>query len=1057
MAGANLQTIRRIVNQYESVGADKMAADLDKVTAAEANLAAASERTATVTDMASRQQLSAASAYERLRRSVDEAYRSQQAFAKGQDVLDRALQQGVIDANQYAASLDLLKAKHLPPDIVPSALAQNARLAGHEIAGMSYQFTDLVTQVASGQGVFLPVIQQGGQLVGQLGDRGVKGAIAALGEGLMAFVTNPLNLAVLGFATAGAAAAWFFSAIGTDAKSAEDVLKGYDDLIGSIGDRFKDATAKAREFEQESNAILLRRSQRQAEDMAKQLSSQTETALGGMGRSIDEYGVGIYAPAERYSAFRQQIEDLRKSAEAGAPEVQKFREAVNAIAALNPGDRRLRAMADELLAMTEEAGKSDRAARSLAEAIKVLSGAASAGVGNLRSFSDSMKAITDLAPELAKQQKVIADLKTIDDTMNAALEENAKRGGSEGAIEARAAAIRAQAQQAREAVLGLTDARKKAQESLDSYTRGAEIGAMSPRAAAIARENDAYEKQLKMLREANASEDDIAKAQKAHQQNLDTINKQMDEREKKADKVAKAEERILGSLRDRNEYLRAEMALVGASDVERERSLALLEAEQQIRSAGIASSSKEASQIRQLATANAEMESALQRQADAWSTVRGAGESALDAIGDALVGKSVDWKNIAQSVLREFVQLGAINPLKNALLGTNYGTLDALFGKKAANDNGLSALRSVGTMQVTAATVVIGGGISGLGGQFGKALGSGGIGSDAVASGDVADYIRKAATARGIDPNVALAVARSEGGLDSWNLQSGVMKNGVQEPSFGPYQLYMGGGLGNEFMKQTGLDPRLASNGPAGVDFALDYASKNGWGAWYGAKNTGIGNWDGIDTSFVSSVSASTGAITKGASDLAKATASAASAGSGFSTGLGDISKDILGGLGQASGAAGSASADSSGGGLGGLFGSLFGIVGKLFGFDEGGYTGPGGKYQPAGIVHAGEYVFSQEAVRRIGVARLEDMHRVARSGMRGFADGGYVGSAPAIGGLTFAPVTHLDLRGSTVNEAWVNRALDARDRRLSSQMRSQVSGWVTTDDAYRGAVNGLG
>ncbi|HBR6964405.1 TPA: phage tail tape measure protein, partial [Klebsiella aerogenes] len=36
-------------------------------------------------------------------------------------------------------------------------------------------------------------------------------------------------------------------------------------------------------------------------------------------------------------------------------------------------------------------------------------------------------------------------------------------------------------------------------------------------------------------------------------------------------------------------------------------------------------------------------------------------------------------------------------------------------------------------------------------------------------------------------------------------------------------------------------------------------------------------------------------------------------------------------------------------------------------GFASGGYTGSGGKYQPAGIVHKGEYVFDQESTNRIG------------------------------------------------------------------------------------------
>ena len=41
-------------------------------------------------------------------------------------------------------------------------------------------------------------------------------------------------------------------------------------------------------------------------------------------------------------------------------------------------------------------------------------------------------------------------------------------------------------------------------------------------------------------------------------------------------------------------------------------------------------------------------------------------------------------------------------------------------------------------------------------------------------------------------------------------------------------------------------------------------------------------------------------------------------------------------------------------------------------GFASGGFTGQGGKYQPAGIVHKGEYVFDQAATNRIGVSNLE-------------------------------------------------------------------------------------
>ncbi|MEW7129193.1 tape measure protein [Acinetobacter baumannii] len=46
-------------------------------------------------------------------------------------------------------------------------------------------------------------------------------------------------------------------------------------------------------------------------------------------------------------------------------------------------------------------------------------------------------------------------------------------------------------------------------------------------------------------------------------------------------------------------------------------------------------------------------------------------------------------------------------------------------------------------------------------------------------------------------------------------------------------------------------------------------------------------------------------------------------------------------------------------------------------GFAEGGYTGSGGKYEPAGIVHKGEVVWSQEDIRRWGgVDKVEQMRR---------------------------------------------------------------------------------
>jgi len=76
--------------------------------------------------------------------------------------------------------------------------------------------------------------------------------------------------------------------------------------------------------------------------------------------------------------------------------------------------------------------------------------------------------------------------------------------------------------------------------------------------------------------------------------------------------------------------------------------------------------------------------------------------------------------------------------------------------------------------------------------------------------------------------------------------------------------------------------------------------------------------------------------------------------------------------------------------------GAFFGFAdgGLVPAFDSGGYTGDGGKYQPKGVVHGGEFVFTKEATSAIGVGNLYTMMRRAQ----GYAEGGYVGNAPMYG-----------------------------------------------------------
>ena len=89
----------------------------------------------------------------------------------------------------------------------------------------------------------------------------------------------------------------------------------------------------------------------------------------------------------------------------------------------------------------------------------------------------------------------------------------------------------------------------------------------------------------------------------------------------------------------------------------------------------------------------------------------------------------------------------------------------------------------------------------------------------------------------GIDPVTALKVAKSEGLAQFY---------GDGGASGGAFQLYTKGGLGNEFQKETGLNPLDKRNEDATIDYAMKRASQGGWGPWYGAAKVGVGQWDGI-------------------------------------------------------------------------------------------------------------------------------------------------------------------------------------------------------------------
>ncbi|HHL5108250.1 TPA: phage tail tape measure protein [Escherichia coli] len=114
-------------------------------------------------------------------------------------------------------------------------------------------------------------------------------------------------------------------------------------------------------------------------------------------------------------------------------------------------------------------------------------------------------------------------------------------------------------------------------------------------------------------------------------------------------------------------------------------------------------------------------------------------------------------------------------------------------------------------------------------------------------------------------------------------------------------------------------------------------------------------------------------------------------------------------------GSIGSAMGGAFGGGASASTGTAIQAAAANFHFATGGFTGTGGKYEPAGIVHRGEFVFTKEATSRIGVGNLYRL-------MRGYAEGGYVGGAgsPAqmrrAEGISFNQNNHVVIQNDGTN-----------------------------------------
>ncbi|EOL6101028.1 phage tail tape measure protein [Escherichia coli] len=189
-------------------------------------------------------------------------------------------------------------------------------------------------------------------------------------------------------------------------------------------------------------------------------------------------------------------------------------------------------------------------------------------------------------------------------------------------------------------------------------------------------------------------------------------------------------------------------------------------------------------------------------------------------------------------------------------------------------------------------------------------------------------------------------------------------------------------------------------------------------GDWLAGLKSGWGEWaESATDSFSQVKSAATQTFDGIAQNMAAMLTGAEADWRGFTRSVLSMMTEIL--LKQAMvgivGRIGSAIGGAFGGGASASSGTAIEAAAANFHFATGGFTGTGGKYEPAGIVHRGEFVFTKEATSRIGVGNLYRL-------MRGYAEGGYVGGAgsPAqmrrAEGINFNQNNHVVIQNDGIN-----------------------------------------
>lgn len=223
---------------------------------------------------------------------------------------------GVLRVKEGVEKLQTTLAKPVPTTGVEQAItrvgtksAEVTKLNAQQLASMQFQLQDMAVGLVSGQSPFTVMMQQGSQLAqGFTSGTGVMGALKQVGGGIVTFLTNPLNLAVVGAGLATTAIFGIASAVMSNFPSATALLERHDEMIKHIGESWDASARKVKEYSGETRNMMLNTALVQQNDERKALrTSMTDYSRmmvpipSSGNRALDVQIAGLE------SAFKEQL------------------------------------------------------------------------------------------------------------------------------------------------------------------------------------------------------------------------------------------------------------------------------------------------------------------------------------------------------------------------------------------------------------------------------------------------------------------------------------------------------------------------------------------------------------------------------------------------------------------------------------------------------------------------------------------------------------------------------------------------------------------------------